>query len=158
MNKELNVNTLNVRSFRNVLQRKYFNELLNNHRGITFLQETHSVETDKEEWQKDSSMSSDYHRESMKTPQLHSKYLNYYFDEKKALTRMSKALAKMKRIRFEYYTGTINPVMLDKFKWEPFLRKILKSEVDMYLDADDVLSTMQIDHTDQKEKIKFICL
>jgi hypothetical protein len=114
------------------------------------------IENIKEEWQKDSSMSSDYHRESMKTPQLHSKYLNYYFDEKKALTRMSKALAKMRRIRFEYYTGTINPVMLDKFKWEPFLRKILKSEVDMYLDADDVLSTMQIDHTDQKEKIKFI--
>ncbi len=101
-------------------------------------------------------MSSDYHRESMKTPQLHSKYLNHFFDVKKELTRMSKALAKMKRIRFEYYTGTIEPNLLDKFGWEPFLRKILKTEVGMYLDSDDVMSGMEIELQDQKDKIHFL--
>ena len=110
----------------------------------------------KEQWTKDSVLSSDYHRESMKIPQLHSKYLNYFFDEKKDLTRMSKSLAKMRRIRFEYYTGTIEPGMLDKFSWEPFLRKILKTEVNMYLDSDDVLSTMEVELQDQKDKIHFI--
>ena len=110
----------------------------------------------KEQWTKDSVLSSDYHRESMKIPQLHSKYLNYFFDEKKDLTRMSKSLAKMRRIRFEYYTGTIEPGMLDKFSWEPFLRKILKTEVQMYLDSDDVLSTMEVELQDQKDKIHFI--
>ena len=110
----------------------------------------------KEQWTKDSALSSDYHRESMKIPQLHSKYLNYFFDEKKDLTRMSKALARMRRIRFEYYTGTIEPGMLDKFNWEPFLRKILKTEVNMYLDSDDVLSTMEVELQDQKDKIHFI--
>ncbi len=110
----------------------------------------------KEEWTNDSSMSSDYHRESMKTPQLHSKYLNHFFDVKKELTRMSKALAKMKRIRFEYYTGTIEPNLLDKFGWEPFLRKILKTEVGMYLDSDDVMSGMEIELQDQKDKIHFL--
>ena len=77
----------------------------------------------KEQWSKDSVLSSDYHRESMKIPQLHSKYLNYFFDEKKDLTRMQKAYAKMRRIRFEYFTGTIEPGMLDKFNWEPFLER-----------------------------------
>ena len=110
----------------------------------------------KEQWTKDSVLSSDYHRESMKIPQLHSKYLNYFFDEKKDLTRMSKSLAKMRRIRFEYYTGTIEPGMLDKFSWEPFLRKILKTEVQMYLDSDEVLSTMEVELQDQKDKIHFI--
>ena len=110
----------------------------------------------KEQWTKDSVLSSDYHRESMKIPQLHSKYLNYFFDEKKDLTRMSKSLAKMRRIRFEYYTGTIEPGMLDKFNWEPFLRKILKTEVNMYLDSDDVLSTMEVELQDQRDKIHFI--
>ena len=110
----------------------------------------------KEQWTKDSVLSSDYHRESMKIPQLHSKYLNYFFDEKKDLTRMSKSLAKMRRIRFEYYTGTIEPGMLDKFSWEPFLRKILKTEVNMYLDSDEVLSTMEVELQDQKDKIHFI--
>jgi len=110
----------------------------------------------KEEWTNDSSMSSDYHRESMKTPQLHSKYLNHFFDVKKELTRMSKAFAKMKRIRFEYYTGTIEPNLLDKFGWEPFLRKILKTEVGMYLDSDDVMSGMEIELQDQKDKIHFL--
>ena len=110
----------------------------------------------KEQWTKDSALSSDYHRESMKIPQLHSKYLNYFFDEKKDLTRMSKALARMRRIRFEYYTGTIEPGMLDKFNWDPFLRKILKTEVNMYLDSDDVLSTMEVELQDQKDKIHFI--
>ena len=110
----------------------------------------------KEQWTKDSVLSSDYHRESMKFTQLHSKYLNYFFDAKKDLTRMSKSLAKMRRIRFEYYTGTIEPGMLDKFSWEPFLRKILKTEVNMYLDSDDVLSTMEVELQDQKDKIHFI--
>ena len=110
----------------------------------------------KEQWTKDSVLSSDYHRESMKIPQLHSKYLNYFFDEKKDLTRMSKSLAKMRRIRFEYYTGTIEPGMLDKFSWEPFLRKILKTEVQMYLYSDEVLSTMEVELQDQKDKIHFI--
>ena len=110
----------------------------------------------KQAWSKDSAMSSDFHRESMNTPQLHSKYLNYYFDEKKDLNRMQKAYARMKRIRFEYYTGTIEPEMLDKFSWEPFLRKILKTEVQMYLDSDEVLSTMEVELQDQKDKIHFI--
>ncbi len=110
----------------------------------------------KEQWSKDSALTSDFHRESMNTPQLHSKYLNYFFDEKKDLTRMSKALARMRRIRFEYYTGTIEPEMLDKFNWEPFLRKILKTEVQMYLDSDEVLSTMEVELQDQKDKIHFI--
>ena len=110
----------------------------------------------KEQWSKDSALTSDFHRESMNTPQLHSKYLNYFFDEKKDLTRMSKSLAKMRRIRFEYYTGTIEPGMLDKFSWEPFLRKILKTEVQMYLDSDEVLSTMEVELQDQKDKIHFI--
>ena len=115
-----------------------------------------NIDNLKEQWSKDSALSSDYHRESMRIPQLHSKYLNYFFDEKKDLTRMSKALARMRRIRFEYYTGTIEPGMLDKFNWDPFLRKILKTEVNMYLDSDDVLSTMEVELQDQKDKIHFI--
>ena len=110
----------------------------------------------KEQWSKDSALTSDFHRESMNTPQLHSKYLNYYFDEKKDLNRMQKAYARMKRIRFEYYTGTIEPEMLEKFSWEPFLRKILKTEVGMYLESDEVLSTMEVELQDQKDKIHFI--
>jgi len=110
----------------------------------------------KDGWSKDSTMSNDFHKESMKIPQLHSKYLNYLYDEKKRLTRMSKAFAKMRRIRFEYYTGTIEPEILNKFEWEPFLRKILKTEVQMYLDSDDVLSTMEVELQDQKDKIHFI--
>jgi len=110
----------------------------------------------KDGWSKDSTMSNDFHKESMKIPQLHSKYLNYLYDEKKRLTRMSKAFAKMRRIRFEYYTGTIEPEILNKFEWEPFLRKILKTEVNMYLDSDDVLSTMEVELQDQKDKIHFI--
>ena len=114
------------------------------------------VDNLKEQWSKDSAMSSDFHRESMNIPQLHSKYLNYFYDEKKSLNRMSKALSKMRRIRFEYYTGTIEPNILDKFGWDPFLRKILKSEVEMYLDSDEVLSGMQIEYDDQKDKVRFI--
>ena len=110
----------------------------------------------KDGWSKDSTMSNDFHKESMKIPQLHSKYLNHLYDEKKQLTRMSKAFAKMRRIRFEYYTGTIEPEMLNKFEWEPFLRKILKTEVQMYLDSDEVLSTMEVEIQDQKDKIHFI--
>lgn len=110
----------------------------------------------KDGWSKDSTMSNDFHKESMKIPQLHSKYLNHLYDEKKRLTRMSKAFAKMRRIRFEYYTGTIEPEILNKFEWEPFLRKILKTEVQMYLDSDDVLSTMEVELQDQKDKIHFI--
>ena len=48
------MNTINVRSLRNENHRKYFADKLKNElKGITFIQETHGIDTDKELWEKE---------------------------------------------------------------------------------------------------------
>ena len=115
-----------------------------------------NIEEIKNLWAKDSPIDTDYHVASRNIPQLHSKYLNLYCDEKAVAQTMTRGVKTMRRIRYEYYTGTIEPELLDKYNWEPYLKKILKTEVGMYLDACPVLSGMELELRMQEEKVSFL--
>jgi hypothetical protein len=72
--------------------------------------------------------------ESLKTPQLHNKYLKHYTKFKLLLTRSEDELKTLKRFKWEYYTGKSNPEI---YKEKPFDLKILKTDIDKYLEADE---------------------
>ena len=74
--------------------------------------------------------------ESLKTPQLHNKYLKELTKFKLLLTKADSDYRVLKRIKWEYYTGKADPKVYDEL---PFDLKILKTDIDKYLEADDDL-------------------
>tara|TARA_R100001510_G_C7526084_1_gene119532 strand:- start:106 stop:534 length:429 start_codon:yes stop_codon:yes gene_type:complete len=72
--------------------------------------------------------------ESLKTPQLHNKYMKQLNNFKLLLSRAEADLATIKKDKWEYYTGKSDPqVYADK----PFNLKILKQDVDQYIQSDE---------------------
>ena len=71
--------------------------------------------------------------ESLKTPQLHNKYMKHYTKFKLLLTRSEDELKTLKRDKWEYYTGKSNP---EVYKEKPFDLKIMRTDIDKYLESD----------------------
>ena len=74
--------------------------------------------------------------ESLNTPQLHNKYLKHLNNFKLLLTRAKTDVNIMKKVKWEYYTGTASPEI---YKKKPFDLKILKQYIDKYLESDEDL-------------------
>ena len=72
--------------------------------------------------------------ESLKTPQLHNKYLKHLTKFKLLLTRSQDDFNKIKKDKWEYYTGKADPAV---YQIKPFNLKILKQDVDKYIESDD---------------------
>ena len=88
-------------------------------------------------WEEDSKIDEDeLHTESTKVPSLHAKYyriLNSILLLKKIEENKFKQLKKEK---WQYYTGKADPeVYIEK----PFDHKVLRQDVDKYMDADEDL-------------------
>ena len=94
--------------------------------------------------------------ESLKLPQLHNKYLNIYHDEKLLLSKFSSDLKKAIRIKWEYYTGKLDEDSITELGLEPFPLKILKTDIDKYLESDDEIITLSHRVDYQKEKIYYL--
>ena len=74
--------------------------------------------------------------ESLKTPQLHNKYLKHLNNFKLLLTRAKTDVNIMKKVKWEYYTGKASTEI---YKQKPFDLKILKQDIDKYLESDEDL-------------------
>ena len=94
--------------------------------------------------------------ESLKLPQLHNKYLNIYHDEKLLFSKFNSDLKKAIRIKWEYYTGKLDENTLKELGLEPFPLKILKTDIDKYLESDDEIITLSHRVDYQKEKIYYL--
>ena len=84
--------------------------------------------------------------ESLKTPQLHNKYLKHYNNFKLLMTRAESDYKILKRVKWEYYTGKASP---EVYKQKPFNLKIMKLDLDKYLDSDE-------DLIKSKQKIEYL--
>ena len=84
--------------------------------------------------------------ESLKTPQIYNKYLKHYTKYKLLLTRAESDYSTLKREKWEYYTGKADPKVYEE---KPFDLKILKTDLDKYLDAD-------IDLQKATQKVKYL--
>ncbi len=77
--------------------------------------------------------------ESLKTPQLHNKYMKHYTKFRLLLTRTEDELKTIKRDKWEYYTGKADPAV---YQAKPFNFKILKTDIDKYLEADEEIQKL----------------
>lgn len=92
-------------------------------------------------WKSDSVMDlslTEIKEEFAKIPKLHSKYLDILIRSRLLMKRSQDKYHKMKKIKWEYYTGKLDEDSLKEYGWEPFAMK-LKSDISIYLDADDDL-------------------
>ena len=94
--------------------------------------------------------------ESVKIPQIHDKYLKIYIDERIRLKSLEFELAKMTKLKLEYYAGTLSKEELLEHKWEPFLTKVIKTERYSYLDSDEDIFRIKANITLMQEKINYV--
>ena len=71
--------------------------------------------------------------ESIRTPQLHNKYLKLYTTHSLQLKRLQDEYKILYRIKWEYYTGKASP---ETYREKPFDIKVLRTDVGIYIDAD----------------------
>lgn len=92
--------------------------------------------------------------ESTKIPQLHSKYLSLLIEGQREERATRSVLQKLTRDKSAYYSGTLDKKTLDYYGWAPFLKKVLKTELKDYLEADKDLQEAVHDHDVAVSKIK----
>lgn len=110
-----------------------------------------------EEWRKDASIdSTELGTESLKIPQLHSKYMKIYFDERQRMKAFEFKNKETFLKKYEYYNGRMSEEELEASGWEPFVKKLMKNEVDMYLESDKDIIDINMRIEAQKEKIHFL--
>ena len=78
--------------------------------------------------------------ESLKTPILHNKYLQYYNKFNLLLKKSQWEERTLNREKWEYYTGKSDPSV---YKEKPFDLKVLKADVHIYISSDDDLQKIQ---------------
>ena len=98
-----------------------------------------------EEWKRDSHISEvDLGRESLKTPQLHSKYLTYLSNAKLKLRKEESKYFNLRKVKYRYYRGEMSRDELEERGWSQFQgNKPLKNEMDEFLTCDDDLNQCQ---------------
>ena len=113
------------------------------------------LEKIQEMWEKDSHIDPDnLHDESLKIPQLHSKYYTIYNTITLLREKARTSYSKIKLERFNYYTGKASA---EVYAEEPFPYKVReKDAIQRHLDADEKLSTIDLKIRYYDTTLKFL--
>ena len=95
-------------------------------------------------------------QESVKIPQLHNKYLIFFHDERLRLRTMRFDHSKLLKVKREYFSGRMDATELEAYDWEPFQYKLLKADVQEYIDADDDIIEGKKKISLQEEKVDYL--
>ena len=91
--------------------------------------------------------------ESLKIPEQAVKYQQMAHDEALVLRHLEREYNVMKYKRWMYYMGKADDEVYEK---EPFDHKVLKSDVNIFLDSDKQLNELQDKISTQSEKLKLV--
>ena len=107
----------------------------------------------KEMCNRDTTIGIDLDGFSISIPELANKYHQLAFDERKTLRFLEAQYDIIKLSRWKYYSGKANP---DEYEKEPFDHKVLKSDINLFLDADEQLNNLKDKIIVQTEKLKLV--
>lgn len=117
-----------------------------------------TLDTLSEMWSKDSGIDlTEPARELAKIPSLHSKYLQILSYHNLLIKKITSEYNKKKSIKFQYYNGDLNdPDELSKHGFsEPQRKKILKQDIQIYLDGDEDLINLLLKKSLHQEIVDY---
>ena len=91
--------------------------------------------------------------ESLRTPLLFDKYLKLHTLLKRELNKANKKYGKLKREKTIYYTGRAERYVYDE---NPLDIKILKNELDVFMNGDEDVIVMQNELDDLQVKFDYV--
>lgn len=108
-------------------------------------------------WERDSCIDrTELGEESLRIPQLHSKYYQIFATERSQLRMLEYQLVNLKRLKYEYYAGTISEEELKSNHWDPNPLRILRSDIPMYLESDSDIVKLSARADLQRDKVEFV--
>ena len=115
------------------------------------------IEEIMEMWNKDSKIDeTELATESSNIPVIHNKYLKIFMAERVKLFSAKADLKKKRRLLLEYYLGELDEEELKELGRDQFYKKLLKNEVDLYIDSDDALTEQSLRVSLQEEKVNYL--
>lgn len=107
-----------------------------------------------EEWGKDCNIVDDMlDEESLKIPKLHQKYYKIYTGERMLLAKLTQDIKVLSALKHEYYAGDLSQEDLEENGWEPFQKKVLRTEIPRFIEADRDIINLNLKIATQKEKV-----
>jgi hypothetical protein len=109
------------------------------------------------EWDKDCKLDeTELGAESAKISVIHNKYLKIYMGERVALIKLKAQTKKTRKLLLEYYLGELDQDELNAIGREQFYKKLLKNEVDTYIESDDEMIQANLQLGMQEEKVSYL--
>lgn len=108
-------------------------------------------------WAQDSKIDhTELSTEALRIPSLHSKYFRIFTEERLRLRKYELDLKKLKLEKYEFYTqGPTEETHAKGWRLPP-IGKVIKSEVNNYVDADDDIIQLTLKVGIQQEKIEML--
>lgn len=108
-------------------------------------------------WKKDCVLDrTELGEEALKIPSLHSKYYNIYAQERLQLRKFEQDYKVLSKLKYEYYTGTMDYEDLKEYGWNPNPLKILRADVPQYIESDKDIVELTLKIAYQKEKVDLL--
>jgi len=106
-------------------------------------------------WKEDAQVDTvDLDTESLNIPNLHAKWLNILSKERLKLRSLNQKKKKLSKVLAEYYRGDLNnPEDLAEINREPYLKTVLKSDINYYVDADSDMIDLNLRISLQQETV-----
>ena len=91
--------------------------------------------------------------ESLKLPKVHSKYLRVFSEERLTLKKLEEERKEFVKLKYDYYRGFLSEEDLKANGWVPFQLNVLKTDVPMYIEADQEMIKINLKLALQQEKV-----
>ena len=109
------------------------------------------------QWSKDAPFDrTDLASEASRIPQMHSKYFKIFSVERLLLRKLEQESKQLWKDLWEYYQGNFDYEELKDRGWDQINQRILKSDLNIYIDSNQNWIDNNLKVAYQKEKVDFL--
>lgn len=116
-----------------------------------------TIDTLTEEWIKDAGWDeTDPHKAVANIPKLHSKYLRITTHHNLIVKKLQAEYNTRRKIKWDYYNGDLNnPEDLERYGLEPMTKKVMRADLQHWLDSDTELNNILLKKVMHEEIVDF---
>lgn len=110
-----------------------------------------------EEWIKDAGWDeTDPHKAVANIPKLHSKYLRITTHHNLIVKKLQADYNTRRKVKWDYYNGDLNnPEDLERYGLEPMTKKVMRADLQHWLDSDTELNNILLKKVMHEEIVDF---